>query len=196
MFFSSSLFINYSHLHRVCRSTSPLHVCPRSSKPALLGSVPPSSLPPGVAGPQSPAGRWVLRAWACWDQGLNIPLKMRKRFTARSHESVSRSLKLLSWWLLLSWGRDYFISSCSCLSLPLFLLLLFPSLTFSDLLGDLLALALLRQSFPIQPFQSTPNPLFTTTPQSPLSASSAAPRSVFFLLLRFPISPLFYPSST
>lgn len=101
-FLSLPLFINYSHLHLMCRSPSPLDMGPSSSKAALLGSV---RATPGVAGPRTPAERWVLRAWACLDQGLNFPLKMRKRFMARSHESVSCSLKLLSWWLLLSWER-------------------------------------------------------------------------------------------
>lgn len=116
----------------MCRSPSPLNTSPRSSKAELLGSV---HATPGVAGPRMPAEWWVLRAWACLDQGLNFPLKMRKRFMARSHESVSCSLKLLSWWLLLSLGTDYFISSCSFLSL-LHLLLAFHQVRFCmDLLG-------------------------------------------------------------
>lgn len=116
---SSLLFIRYSSLHLMWRSPSPLNTSPSSSKAALLGSV---RTTPGVDGRWAPAECWVLRAWACLDQGLNFPLKMRKRFMALSLESVSCSLKLLSWWLLLSLGRDYFISSCSFLSLlPLFL---------------------------------------------------------------------------
>lgn len=100
----------------MCGSPSPLNVNSTSSKGELLGSVHGT---PGVAGCWTPAGWWVLRAGACLDQGLNFPLKMRKRFMARSHESVSCSLKLLSWWLLLSLGRDYFISSCFFLFVPL-----------------------------------------------------------------------------
>lgn len=95
------------------------------------------------------------------DQGLNFPLKMRKRFMARSHESVSCSLKLLPWWLLLSWERiilsppvSFFLFSSSSLSHA------FHHLRFcADLLGDLLlALALSLYSFPTSPFQSTPIP--------------------------------------
>lgn len=160
--FFSSLFINYSHLHLMCRSPSPLDMSPRSSKAELLGSV---RATPGVAGPWTPAEWWVLRAWACLDQGLNFPLKMRKRFMARSHESVSCSLKFLSWWLLLSLGTDYFISSCSFLFLLLHLLLAFHQDRFCmDLLGDLLrTLALSLHSFIFSPFQGTPSLLSTTT---------------------------------
>lgn len=138
---------------------------------ALLGSV---HATPGVAGPRTPAERWVLRAWACLDQGLNFPLKMRKRFMARSHESVSCSLKLLSWWLLLSLGKDYFISSCSFLSLLLLLLRLhlspaFPQLRFcADLSADLppLLLALSHRSFPISPFSEYAHSSFHPHPHS------------------------------
>lgn len=160
----------------MCRSPSPLDMSPRSSKAELLGSV---HATPGVAGPWTPAEWWVLRAWACLDQGLNFPLKMRKRFMARSHESVSCSLKLLSWWLLLSLGTDYFISSCSFLFLLLHLLLAFHKDRFCmDLLGDLLrALALSLHSFIISPFQGTPSLLSTTTTPT------------LFLLL-----PLFHPT--
>lgn len=90
-------------------SPSPLNVNPTSSKAELLGSI---HTTPGFTGCWTPAGWWVLRAGACLDQGLNFPLKMRKRFMASSLESVSCSLKLLFWWLLLSLGKDYFISSC------------------------------------------------------------------------------------
>lgn len=116
-FFFAFLFINYSHLHLMRRSPSPLDMSPSSSKTALLGS---ARTTPGVAGPRTPAEWWVLRAWACLDQGLNFPLKMRKRFMARSHESVSCSLKLLSWWLLLS--RERIILSPPA---PFFLFFLF-----------------------------------------------------------------------
>lgn len=167
----------------MCRSPSPLDMSPRSSKAELLGSV---HATPGVAGPWTPAEWWVLRAWACLDQGLNFPLKMRKRFMARSHESVSCSLKLLSWWLLLSLGTDYFISSCSFLFLLLHLLLAFHQDRFcTDLLGDLLrTLALSLHSFIISPFQGTPSLLSTTTTPTLAFASSVAPDS----LSLFPVS--------
>lgn len=97
-----SSFIIYSHLHLMCRSPSPLDMCPSVSKVPLLRS---AHGTPGVARPWTPAEWWVLRARVCLDQGLNFPLKMRKRFIARPHESVSCSLKLLPWWLLLSWER-------------------------------------------------------------------------------------------
>lgn len=159
----------------MCRSSSPLDVSPSSSKAVLLGSV---HATPGVAGPRTPAEWWVLRAWACLDQGLNFPLKMRKRFMACSHESVSCSLKLLSWWLLLSRER-IILSPPVPFFLSFFFSLAFHQLRFcADLLGDLLlALALSLHSFPISPFQSTPSPLFATTPTL-FSASSAAPHSL------------------
>ncbi len=170
----------------MCRSPSPLDMSPSSSKAPLLGSV---HATPGVARPRTPAEWWVLRAWACLDQGLNFPLKMRKRFMARSHESVSCSLKLLSWWLLLSWERII-------LSPPVPFFLFFFSLAFrqlrfcADLLGDLLlALALSLHSFPhfrVHPF------LFSTPP--PLSSLCFLCRTP--LSFSFPLSPLFYPSNT
>lgn len=175
----------------MCRSPSPLDMSPGSSKAELLGSV---HATPGVAGPRPPAEWWVLRAWACLDQGLNFPLKMRKRFMARSHESVSCSLKLLSWWLLLSLGKDYFISSCSFLLLFLFLLLrrlsffllflAFYQLRFyANLLGDLFrALALsLISNFPLK---STPSLPSSTTPTLFLLLPLLHPTLSFF----FPIS--------
>ena len=194
-FLSLPLFINYSHLHLMCRSPSPLDMGPSSSKAALLGSV---RATPGVAGPRTPAERWVLRAWACLDQGLNFPLKMRKRFMARSHESVSCALKLLSWWLLLSWERIilsppvpfflFFFFFFVFISLPLSLNSGF--VRISQQIFLLCALALSLRSFPISPFQSTPIPLFTATPHSPFP--SAAPHSLF----SFSLSLLFYPSNT
>lgn len=59
----------------MCRSPLPLDMSPSSSKAMQLGSVHTS---PGVAGLRTPAEWWVLRAWACLDQGLIFPLKMRK----------------------------------------------------------------------------------------------------------------------
>lgn len=189
-FFPPSLFINHSHLHLMCRSPSPLHVSPSSSKAALLGSV---HATPGVAGPRTPAGWWVLRAWACLDQGLNFPLKMRKRFMACSHESVSCSLKLLSWWLLLSWERIILSPPVSFFLFSFF----FSSLAFhqlrfcADLLGDLLALALLLHSFPISPLSEYTHPSFSQPPLSSLCFLCCTPLS-----FSFPLSPLFYPSNT
>lgn len=161
----------------MCRSPSPLDMSPSSSKAPLLGSV---HATPGVAGPRTPAERWVLRAWACLDQGLNFPLKMRKRFMARSHESVSCSLKLLSWWLLLSWERIILSPPVPFfLFFFFFLSLAFRQLRFcADLLGDLLlALALSLHSFP--PLSECTHSSFHHHPHSLPSASSAAPHSLF-----------------
>lgn len=140
---------------------------PSSSKAALLGSV---HATPGVAGPRTPAEWWVLRAWACLDQGLNFPLKMRKRFMARSHESISDSLKLLSWWLLLS--RETIILSPRFLSV---LLSCFPS-------TPVLCGGSLRRSSPC-PCSYTP--LIPNFPLSVLPSlfPPAPPLSFLFLLL-------------
>lgn len=166
-FFSPSLFINYSHLHLMCRSPSPLAMGPSSSKAPLLGSVRAS---PGVAGPQTPAEWWVLRAWACLDQGLN--------FSSEDEEKVYGTLPWECLLLfeapvlvaaLILW-KDYFISSCSFLSLLLLLLLLRRSLTFHQLrfcallLGDLLlalALSPLISHFSISEYTHSS---FATTP--------------------------------
>lgn len=182
----SSLAINRSHLHLVCRSPSPLDMCPSGSKAHLLGR---AHATPGVAGPWTPAEWWVLRALACLDQGLNFPLKMRKRFIARSHKSFSCSLKLLPRWLLLSWERiilsppvPFFLFSSSSLSLASH------HLRFCvDLLGDpSLALVLSLHSFPTSRSQSTTIPPFTTTAHSAfLLLPLLHPQLVFFLYLLY-----------
>ena len=116
------------------------------------------------------------RAWACLDQGLN--------FSSEDEEKVYGTLP---WERLLLFeapvlvaalisGKDYFISVCSLLSLLLPSRLNINSGFCVDLLGDLL-LALSLLSFPISPFQSTPSPLFTSTPTL-LSVSSAGPHSL------------------
>lgn len=142
----------------MCRSPSPLDMCPSVSKVLLLRSAQDA---PGVAGPQTPADWRLLRAWVCLDQGLNFLLKMRKRFMACSHESASCSLKLLPRWLLLSWEKiilsppvSFFPFSSSS-----------PFLTShhlrfcADLFGDRpLTLALSLCSFPMFCFQSVPIP--------------------------------------
>lgn len=156
----------------MCRSPSSPAMGPSSSKAALLGSV---RATPGVAGPRTPAERWVLRARACLDQGLNFPLKMRKRFMARSHESVSCSLKLLSWWLLLSWER---IILSPPVPFFLFLSLISPSLSrslsVSLSINSGFSCRSLRRSSPCPctftplisyfPLSDAPIPLFTPTP--------------------------------
>lgn len=117
----------------MCRSPSLLDVGPRQFKgKCCFGSV---RATPGGAESRTPAESWVLRARACLDQGLNFPLKMWKGLRRAPTRVTLRSLKLLSWWLLLSQERIilsppflllslYFSIQLSSSTLSLFLFLL------------------------------------------------------------------------
>lgn len=173
----------------MCRSSSPLDVSPSSSKAALLGSV---HTTPGVAGPRTPAEWWVLRAWVCLDQGL--------KFSSEDEEKVYGTLP---WECLLLFeapvlvaalisGKDYFISSCSFLSL---FLSHFPSTRV--LWGSLrrsspcpCSFTPLISNFPLSEY-TQPSFFYYHHPHSLLCFLFCTPLSFSFSL-----SPLFYPSNT
>lgn len=146
---------------------------PSSSKAPLLGSV---HTTPGVAGPRTPAERWVLRAWVCFGSGTE--------FSSEDEEKVYGTLP---WECLLLFeapasvaalilGKDYFISSCFFLSLLFFISLsCFPS-------SPILCGSLRRSS----PCPGSFTPLISYFPLSEYSHSSTP--------TLFPLLPLLHPT--
>lgn len=133
---------------------------------------------PGGAESRTPAESWVLRARACLDQGLNFPLKMWKGLRRAPTRVTLRSLKLLSWWLLLSQERIilsppflllslYFSFQLSSSTLSLFL-----SLLLSDSLSHSLPQVLPQHSFTPRPLHSSVPPVLSVwLPLSPIFPS-------------------------